>query len=164
MANQSPSQGQGNGRSGTQNRGFASMSEAEQREIARMGGAAVSEDREHMAEIGRRGGEASAEARAQRAAANRAKGEATTRPASTTATQRSRGETGSSVGASDGDAAASRPLEADGLSSGSMGATSIDEELDDLEVPGNASVSGMRGVSRGERNGIDRGRDDSGRR
>lgn len=50
-------------RSGTQNRGFASMGEAEQREIARMGGAAVSENREHMAQIGRKGGEASAEAR-----------------------------------------------------------------------------------------------------
>ena len=50
-------------RSGTQNRGFASMGEAEQREIARMGGTAVSENREHMAQIGRKGGEASAEAR-----------------------------------------------------------------------------------------------------
>lgn len=50
-------------RSGTENRGFASMGEAEQREIARMGGTAVSENREHMAQIGRKGGEASAEAR-----------------------------------------------------------------------------------------------------
>ena len=169
MANQSPSQGQGNGRSGTQNRGFASMSEAEQREIARMGGAAVSEDREHMAEIGRRGGEASAEARAQRAAANRAKGEGASRSTSTTASSRSRsetsrGDTRSSVDASDGDAVASRPLETGGLSSGSMGATSIDEELDDLAIPDGESTSGMRGVSRGERNQGDRARDDSGRR
>lgn len=50
-------------RSGTENRGFASMGEAEQREIARMGGTAVSGNREHMAQIGRKGGEASAEAR-----------------------------------------------------------------------------------------------------
>ncbi len=50
-------------RSGTGNRGFASMGEAEQREIARMGGTAVSENREHMAQIGRKGGEASAQAR-----------------------------------------------------------------------------------------------------
>src|SRR6478735_5468507 len=68
MANQN--QGQSSGRTGTQNRGFASMSEAEQREIARMGGAAVSEDREHMAQIGRKGGEASAEARARNQARN----------------------------------------------------------------------------------------------
>lgn len=64
MANQNQGQNQGSGRTGTQNRGFASMSDAEQREIARMGGAAVSENREHMAQIGRKGGEASAEARA----------------------------------------------------------------------------------------------------
>lgn len=82
MANQSQDHGQGSsrnpGRSGTQNRGFASMSEAEQREIARMGGEAVSENREHMAEIGRKGGEASAEARAAAALerANRKNAEA----------------------------------------------------------------------------------------
>ena len=40
------------------------MSDADQREIARMGGTAVSGNREHMAQIGRKGGEASAEARA----------------------------------------------------------------------------------------------------
>lgn len=69
---------------GTSNRGFASMDEARQREIAseggraahasgnahefnseearkagQKGGQAVSENREHMAEIGRRGGESS---------------------------------------------------------------------------------------------------------
>lgn len=71
MANQNQGQGHGSGRTGTQNRGFASMSEADQREIARMGGAAVSEDREHMAAIGRRGGEASAEARAALRGASR---------------------------------------------------------------------------------------------
>ena len=70
MATQNQGQGQGKGRSGTENRGFASMSPEEQREIARMGGEAVSEDREHMAQIGRKGGEASAEARAA-ARANR---------------------------------------------------------------------------------------------
>jgi general stress protein YciG len=75
MANQN--QNQGSTRNGTQNRGFASMSEAEQREIARMGGAAVSENREHMAAIGRRGGEASAEARAALRGAARGEGNAT---------------------------------------------------------------------------------------
>ncbi|HEY0678757.1 MAG TPA: KGG domain-containing protein [Chitinophagaceae bacterium] len=40
-------------------RGFASMDPEQQREIARKGGAAVSENREHMANIGRKGGEAS---------------------------------------------------------------------------------------------------------
>ncbi len=66
MANQNQGQNQnsGNGRTGTQNRGFASMSDSDQREIARMGGTAVSGNREHMAQIGRKGGEASAEARA----------------------------------------------------------------------------------------------------
>ena len=64
MANQNQGQNAGNVRTGTQNRGFASMSDADQREIARMGGTAVSGNREHMAQIGRKGGEASAEARA----------------------------------------------------------------------------------------------------
>lgn len=41
------------------NRGFAAMDPRAQREIARKGGAAVSQDREHMAAIGRKGGEAS---------------------------------------------------------------------------------------------------------
>ncbi len=41
----------------TSNRGFASMDDNKQREIARKGGEAVSRDREHMAEIGRKGGE-----------------------------------------------------------------------------------------------------------
>ncbi len=71
MANQNQGQ-QGSGRSGTHNRGFASMSESDQREIARMGGTAVSENREHMAAIGRKGGEASAEARAANRQAARA--------------------------------------------------------------------------------------------
>ena len=74
----------GNKGSGTENRGFASMDEDKQREIAskggkaahekgtaheftpeeareagRKGGEVVSQDREHMAEIGRKGGEES---------------------------------------------------------------------------------------------------------
>ena len=70
MANRNQGSNQGNpGRSGTSNRGFASMDAAQQREIARMGGEAVSENRSHMAEIGRKGGEASAESRAQQRAA-----------------------------------------------------------------------------------------------
>lgn len=84
MANQNHGQ-QGSGRSGTHNRGFASMSEADQREIARMGGAAVSENREHMAAIGRKGGEASAEARAANRRAAKATAEQAQRPAAATA-------------------------------------------------------------------------------
>ena len=65
MANRNQGHNQGSSpRSGTSNRGFASMDAAQQREIARMGGAAVSGNREHMAQIGRKGGEASAESRA----------------------------------------------------------------------------------------------------
>lgn len=78
MANQnqgSSSQGSGGGRGNNDNeRGFAAMSDREQREIARMGGEAVSENRSHMAEIGRKGGEASAESRAQARAQARARG------------------------------------------------------------------------------------------
>ena len=44
---------------GRSNRGFAAMDPSEQRAIARKGGEAVSQDREHMAAIGRKGGEAS---------------------------------------------------------------------------------------------------------
>ena len=65
MANRNQGHNQdGSPRRGTSNRGFASMDAAQQREIARMGGAAVSGNREHMAQIGRKGGEASAESRA----------------------------------------------------------------------------------------------------
>ena len=73
MANRNQGQNQG-ARSGTSNRGFASMDQAQQREIARMGGEAVSENRLHMAEIGRKGGEASAESRAQARAQAKARG------------------------------------------------------------------------------------------
>jgi general stress protein YciG len=41
-----------------QERGFAAMTPEKQREIARKGGMAVSENRQHMSEIGRKGGEA----------------------------------------------------------------------------------------------------------
>ena len=61
MANQN--QGQGSSKGGQSERGFAAMSDSQQREAARKGGEAVSEDREHMAEIGRKGGEASAQSR-----------------------------------------------------------------------------------------------------
>ncbi len=58
MANRNQGHNQGSSpRSGTSNRGFASMDAAQQREIARMGGAAVSGNREHMAQIGRKGGQ-----------------------------------------------------------------------------------------------------------
>ena len=49
----------GNNRSGNSHeRGFAAMSDSDQREIARKGGEAVSQDRQHMSQIGRKGGEA----------------------------------------------------------------------------------------------------------
>ena len=38
-------------------RGFASMDPDKQRDIARKGGRAVSQDRQHMADIGRKGGQ-----------------------------------------------------------------------------------------------------------
>ena len=60
---------------GTANRGFASMDRERQREIARKGGAAVSQNRAHMAEIGRKGGEASGTSRSQRATQNKAAAE-----------------------------------------------------------------------------------------
>src|SRR5688572_29803169 len=80
MANRNQGQNQGSSpRSGTSNRGFASMDAAQQREIARMGGAAVSGNREHMAQIGRKGGEASAESRANaRSARSRSDGDSGT--------------------------------------------------------------------------------------
>jgi general stress protein YciG len=56
MASNNSNGGNNGGRS---NRGFAAMDPAEQRAIARKGGEAVSQDREHMAAIGRKGGEAS---------------------------------------------------------------------------------------------------------
>lgn len=61
---QGNTQGKAPAKTGTAARGFASMSQSAQREIARMGGAAVSGNREHMSKIGRKGGEASAESRA----------------------------------------------------------------------------------------------------
>ncbi len=48
---------------GSSARGFAAMSNEDQRAIARKGGGAVSRNREHMAAIGRKGGEASAVSR-----------------------------------------------------------------------------------------------------
>ena len=78
MANHNGQNPGGNQRSGTSNRGFASMDERQQREIARLGGEAVSGNREHMAAIGRKGGEASAESRQNaRARLNAAGGDAT---------------------------------------------------------------------------------------
>jgi uncharacterized protein len=52
---------------GTASRGFASMDKELQREIARKGGQAVSQNRQHMAEIGRKGGEHSGINRGNRA-------------------------------------------------------------------------------------------------
>lgn len=50
----------------TANRGFASMDREQQRAIARKGGLAVSQNRQHMAEIGRKGGESSGESRGRK--------------------------------------------------------------------------------------------------
>ena len=52
----------------TANRGFASMDREQQRAIARKGGLAVSQNRQHMAEIGRKGGESSGESRGKKSA------------------------------------------------------------------------------------------------
>ncbi|HEY0652047.1 MAG TPA: KGG domain-containing protein [Chryseosolibacter sp.] len=59
-----------NGMKRTANRGFASMDREQQRAIARKGGLAVSQNRQHMAEIGRKGGESSGESRSRRNTAN----------------------------------------------------------------------------------------------
>lgn len=66
--------------SGTANRGFASMDPERQREIARKGGAAVSQNREHMAQIGRRGGEASGHSRSNRANQNQGQNQSNGNP------------------------------------------------------------------------------------
>jgi general stress protein YciG len=65
MAQESQSDARGQDRGGTSNRGFASMDEDKQRDIARKGGESVpddkrsfSQDRELAAEAGRKGGEA----------------------------------------------------------------------------------------------------------
>ena len=50
------------------------FSPQEAREAGRLGGAAVSRDREHMAQIGRKGGEASGNSRSQRARQQRETG------------------------------------------------------------------------------------------
>ncbi|MDQ6693852.1 MAG: general stress protein [Chloroflexota bacterium] len=61
---------------GGSGRGFAAMDDKAQREIARKGGAAVSENRQHMAEIGRKGGKAVSENRQHMAEIGRKGGEA----------------------------------------------------------------------------------------
>jgi uncharacterized protein len=63
----------------TSNRGFASMSREQQREIARKGGQAVSRNKAHMAAIGSRGGEAVSKNRGHMAAIGRKGGEAVSR-------------------------------------------------------------------------------------
>lgn len=40
----------------TKLKGFAAMSKKKRKELARMGGLAVSRDKKHMSEIGRKGG------------------------------------------------------------------------------------------------------------
>jgi general stress protein YciG len=61
-----------NGMKRTANRGFASMDREQQRAIARKGGLAVSQNRQHMAEIGRKGGESSGESRGKKNTENTA--------------------------------------------------------------------------------------------
>jgi general stress protein YciG len=51
------------------------FSSQEAREAGRLGGAAVSRDREHMAQIGRKGGEASGNSRSQRAKGHQKEGD-----------------------------------------------------------------------------------------
>lgn len=62
----------------TANRGFASMDREQQRAIARKGGLAVSQNRQHMAEIGRKGGESSGESRGRKSAQRQAAAAAAT--------------------------------------------------------------------------------------
>lgn len=62
----------------TANRGFASMDREQQRAIARKGGLAVSQNRQHMAEIGRKGGESSGESRGRKSAQRQAAAAAST--------------------------------------------------------------------------------------
>lgn len=57
-------------------RGFASMDDNKQREIARKGGETVSQNREHMAAIGRKGGEAVSQNREHMAEIGRKGGKA----------------------------------------------------------------------------------------
>jgi hypothetical protein len=63
-------------RKGTEKRGFASMDQSKQRQIAAKGGAAVSRNKEHMAAIGKKGGEAVSGNRAHMAEIGRKGGEA----------------------------------------------------------------------------------------
>ncbi len=60
---------------GREERGFAAMDGKKQKEIARKGGQAVSQDRDHMAEIGRKGGEAVSKNREHMAEIGRKGGE-----------------------------------------------------------------------------------------
>jgi uncharacterized protein len=103
-SNQSSDQGKGGTQKGTAKRGFAAMSEAQQREIAskggqaahqkgtahefdseearragQKGGEAVSRNREHMAEIGRKGGESRQSAARQNERAHAASSEQQTK-------------------------------------------------------------------------------------
>ncbi|HJP83633.1 MAG TPA: KGG domain-containing protein [Fimbriimonadaceae bacterium] len=76
MADNKGNRGTENSRNGSSERGFASMDEAKQREIAKKGGEAVSENRSHMAQIGQRGGEAVSRDRNHMAEIGRKGGEA----------------------------------------------------------------------------------------
>ena len=58
------------------NRGFASMSIEKRREIARKGGYAISQNREHMAAIGAKGGHVVSQDREHMAKIGRTGGEA----------------------------------------------------------------------------------------
>ncbi len=64
---------------GGSGRGFAAMDDKAQREIARKGGAAVSENRQHMADIGRKGGKSVSQNRSHMAEIGRRGGEASHR-------------------------------------------------------------------------------------
>ena len=59
-----------------QKRGFAALSAKERKEIAQLGGKAVSKDRDHMAEIGKRGGQLVSKDREYMAALGRKGGKA----------------------------------------------------------------------------------------
>jgi general stress protein YciG len=126
MASNNQGSKQSQGSKGSGERGFAGMSDAQQREIARMGGEAVSEDREHMAEIGRKGGEASGQSRSgdnstTRSASGRSSNE---HNRGTTASGRDSGTTGRSSDddrGNRGSSASGRSSEDDDRGGGSRG-------------------------------------------
>jgi hypothetical protein len=108
----------GNSRSGNSHeRGFAAMSDSDQREIARKGGEAVSQDRQHMADIGRKGGSASAESRSGASNARSASGSSRSDGSDINASGRERDDQGQfTAGSSSGSSTRSGGMSSSGRS------------------------------------------------